>query len=228
LTGLIRYARNDNTMKPIKLIIPPKWLMTQTNWGDPVMYHYYPGPNIIYRKRLKNTLKLLEPYRFEHLLEIGYGSGIFLPTLSKMAKKVTALDIHKETAAVRRMLDWYQVDNVDLVSDDIMKMPFPDKAFDGCVIVSTLEDIKDSERAVGEIKRVLKPGANLVVSFPVENIATNAFFRLVGEDPHEIHPSDHKYILDFLSKNFTVERVLKLPNFLPIGLSLYVSVHCRN
>lgn len=190
------------------------------------MYHYYPGPSIVYRKRLKNTLKLLQPYRFEHLLEIGYGSGIFLPTLSKIAKKVTALDIHKEVIPVQRMLDWYQVNNVELVSDDIMKMPFLDQTFDGCVIVSTLEDIHDSARAVGEIKRVLKPGAHLVVSFPVENIATNAFFRLVGEDPHEIHPSDHKYILDFLFKNFTVEQIIKMPNFLPLDLSLYVSVHC--
>ncbi|TSC71984.1 MAG: type 11 methyltransferase, partial [Parcubacteria group bacterium Gr01-1014_70] len=163
-----------------------------------------------------------------HLLEIGYGSGIFLPTLSKLADKVTALDIHKEVVTVRRMLDWYQVNNVELVSDDIMKMPFADKTFDGCVIVSTLEDIHDSARAVAEIKRVLKPGAHLFVSFPVENMATNAFFRLVGEDPHEIHPSDHRYILDFLSKNFTIENMLKIPNFMPIDLSLYVSVHCRN
>lgn len=215
-------------MKPIKLVIPPKWLMTQTNWGDPVMYHYYPGSSIVYRKRLKNTLKLLQPYRFEHLLEIGYGSGIFLPTLSKLAKQVTALDIHKETTAVRRILDWYQINNVKLVSDDIMKMPFADKTFDGCVIVSTLEDIKDSARAVGEIKRILKQDARLFVSFPVENIATSAFFRLVGENPHEIHPSNHRYILNFLSKNFTVEQVLKYPSFLPIDLSLYVSVQCRN
>lgn len=215
-------------MKLVKLIIPPKKIMTQTNWGDPVMYHYYPGPNIIYRKRLKNTFKLMRPYRFQHLLEIGYGSGIFLPTLSKMADKVTALDIHKEAAAVRRMLDWYQVSNVKLMSGDIMKMPFPDQTFDGCVVVSTLEDIQDSARAVSEIKRVLKPGAHLFVSFPVENIATNAFFRLIGENPHEIHPSDHRYILNFLSKNFQIEQILKLPNFIPLDLSLYVSVHCRN
>lgn len=215
-------------MKHIKLIIPPHWLMTQTNWGDPVMYHYYPGPNIIYRKRLKNTLALMQSYRFEHLLEIGYGSGIFLPTISKMTKNLTALDVHKETAAVQRMLDWYQVTNTKLVSGNIMNMPFADKTFDGCVIVSTLEDIHDSARAVGEIKRVLKPGAHLFVSFPVENIATSAFFRLVGEDPHEIHPSDHRYILDFLSKNFIIERMLKMPNFLPVDLSLYISVHCRN
>lgn len=215
-------------MKKPKLIIPPKRLMTQTNWGDPVMYHYYPITSIVYRRRLKNTYRLLEPYQFDHLVEIGYGSGILLPTLSKIAKKVTAIDLHKETDAVRRMLDWYQVGNVELVSGDIMAMPFADHTFDACVIVSTLEDIHESERAVGEIARIVQPGGLIVVSFPVKNIITDGFFKLVGEDPEDIHPSDHNYILGFLKKKFTVERILKYPSFVPLDLSLYVSVRMRN
>lgn len=215
-------------MKKIKLIIPPKNLMVQSNWGDPVFYHYYPYSRTVYRKRLKNTLELLQPLRFENLIEIGYGSGIFLPTISKLAKKVTALDIHKELDPVRRLLDWYQISNVDLISGDIMKMPFEDSAFDGCVIVSTLEDIHNSERAVSEIKRIIKPGGNIIISFPVKNIITDLFFKLVGEDPEEIHPSDHRYILKFLEKNFNVKQVLKMPRFAPLDLSLYVSVHCVN
>lgn len=215
-------------MKKIKLIIPPKKIVTQTNWGDPVMYHYYPITGTVYRRRLRNTLKLMQPHRFKRLLEIGYGSGIFLPTLSKMAQEVTALDIHKETAAVKRMLDWYQVSNVNLVSADVMHMPFPDHTFDGCVIVSTLEDIPESGRAVSEIQRVVTRGGHIFVSFPVKNIITDAFFKLVGEDPDDIHPSDHRYILDFLKKNFEVRRVLLYPRFAPFNFALYASVHCVN
>jgi ubiquinone/menaquinone biosynthesis C-methylase UbiE len=215
-------------MKKPKLIIPPRRLMTQTNWGDPVMYHYYPIASIVYRQRLKNTYKLLEPYQFENLVEIGYGSGVLLPTLSKISKKVTAIDIHKEIDAVRRMLDWYQIGNIELVSGDIMAMPFPNQSFDACVIVSTLEDIHESARAVDEIARIVKPGGLIVVSFPVKNIITDAFFKLVGEDPEDIHPSDHTYILDFLKKKFTVEKVLQYPRFVPLNLSLYVSVRMRN
>ena len=84
-------------MGSIKLIIPPKRLITKTNAADPVFFHYYPGVGYFYRRRLKNTLELIRGYRFRKLLEVGYGSGIFLPTLSKLAKKVVALDIHKET-----------------------------------------------------------------------------------------------------------------------------------
>lgn len=215
-------------MKRVKLIIPPRWLMTQTNWGDPVFYHYYPFSRYVYRKRLKNTLALIAPYRFEKLLEIGYGSGIFLPTLSKLAREVHALDIHKETSAVERLLDWYQVKNVHLASGDIMGMPYERGAFDGCVIVSTLEDIENSERAVEEIARVVKRGGNIFISFPVKNIVTDTFFRLVGEDPEDIHPSDHRYILKFLEKNFSVKKILAFPRLVPIDLALYVSVHIEN
>ena len=215
-------------MENIKLTIPPRELMTQTNEGDPVHYHYYPITNFVYRKRLRNTFRLVRQFHFDHVLEIGYGSGIFLPTLSKLADKVTALDIHTKTAEVQKLLDHYEVKNTELVSADIMKMPFGDNSFDGIVIVSTLEDIEDSGRAVGEIKRVLKPGGQLVVSFPVKNLITDAFFHLMGEDPEEIHPSDHRYILKFLGENFTEKKLLKFPPLVPVDLSLYVSVHYVN
>jgi SAM-dependent methyltransferase len=221
-------AQNSPALKKVKLVIPPKHLMTQTSWGDPIFYHYNPISGPVYRRRLKNTLKLIQPYRFEKLLEIGYGSGVFLPTLSRFAKEIVALDLHKEVPAVQRMLDWYQVSNVKLVSADIMKMPFEDNSFDGGVIVSTLEDIPDSGRAVSEIKRVLKPNARFFVSFPVKNFVTDTFFRLAGYDPEVIHPSDHRYILKFLSDNFKVEKVLKYPKALPMDVVLYASVSLIN
>ena len=215
-------------MGSIKLIIPPKRLITKTNAADPVFFHYYPGVGYFYRRRLKNTLELIRGYRFRKLLEVGYGSGIFLPTLSKLAKKVVALDIHKETNAVKRLLDYYQTRNVDLISSDLMKMPFANNTFDACVAVSVLEDIPCSERAVTELGRVVKPGGHLFISFPVKNFITDSFFRLVGENPDKIHPSDHRLIINFLKKYFRIERMIIYPRFLPLDFSLYISVHCVN
>lgn len=213
-----------------RLIIPPKHLMIKTNDEDPVFFHYYPIARIVYCKRLKNTLSLIPSgKKFQNVLEIGYGSGIFLPTLAECAQKVTALDIHPETEAVRKMLDWYHLsDRVRLVSGDIMKMPFEDDMFDCCVIVSTLENIENSEQAVSEIARVVKPGGDIIISFPVENIVTDLLFRIAGEDPRKIHPSNHRYILAYLNKSFTVTRTIHFPSFVPLNMSLYVSLHCRN
>ncbi|OGZ43232.1 MAG: hypothetical protein A3J55_02440 [Candidatus Ryanbacteria bacterium RIFCSPHIGHO2_02_FULL_45_17b] len=215
---------------PSKLIIPPRHLMTKTNDEDPVFFHYYPLARIVYRKRLKNTLSLIPSEKqFGNLLEIGYGSGIFLPTLAELADSVTALDIHPETAAVGTLLDHYNLrDRVRLVSGDIMKMPFSDNSFDACVIVSTLENIENSAQAVSEIARVVKPAGDIIISFPVENFITDLLFRIAGEDPRKIHPSNHRYILEYLRKNFTVTRIIHFPSFMPVNLSLYISLHCRN
>lgn len=213
-----------------RLIIPPRHLMTKTNDEDPVFFHYYPIVRIVYRKRLKNTLSLIpQEKKFKNILEIGYGSGIFLPTLAACADKVTALDIHPETIAVQKLLNWYNLSSrVDLVSGDIMKMPFPDNAFDCCVIVSTLENIENSGQAVAEIARVVKPDGDIIISFPVENFITDALFRIAGEDPRKIHPSNHKYIFEYLNKNFSITRTIHFPSFIPLNMSLYVSLHCRN
>ena len=217
-------------MADMKLIIPPRHLMTKTNDEDPVFFHYYPIARIVYRKRLKNTLSLIpEGKKYKNVLEIGYGSGIFLPTLAELAETVTALDIHPETEAVGKLLDFYHIRNrVKLISGDIMNMPFEDSVFDCCVIVSTLENIENSEQAVSEIARVVKPGGDIIISFPVENFITDALFRIAGEDPRKIHPSNHRYILEYLKKNFTVTRTIHFPSFVPLNMSLYVSLHCRN
>lgn len=217
-------------MPAMKLVIPPKGLMTKTNDEDPVFFHYYPIARMVYRRRLFNTLSLIpQEKKFSHMLEIGYGSGVFLPTLAQLADEVTALDIHPETAAVEKMLDFYRLrDRVHCVSGDIMKMPFADNSFDACVIVSTLENIENSEQAVSEIARVVKPNGDIVISFPVENSITDMLFRIAGEDPRKIHPSNHRYILAYLNKNFTVTRAIHFPSFVPLNMSLYVSLHCRN
>lgn len=217
-------------MAHMKLVIPPRYLMTKTNDEDPVFFHYYPFARMVYRKRLKNTLSLIpSEKKFQNMLEIGYGSGIFLPTLAECAEKVTALDIHPETEAVGKLLDFYHIRNrVELVSGDIMKMPFADGLFDCCVIVSTLENIENSGQAVSEIARVVKPGGDIIISFPVENILTDLLFRIAGEDPRKIHPSNHRYILAYLKKNFTITRMIHFPSFVPLNMSLYVSLHCRN
>jgi ubiquinone/menaquinone biosynthesis C-methylase UbiE len=204
--------------------------MTKTNEEDPVFFHYYPVARMVYRKRLKNTLALIPKEKnYKNLLEIGYGSGIFLPTLAQCAERVTALDIHSETEAVKKMLYFYHLENrVRCVTGDIMNMEYPDNTFDACVIVSTLENIENSERAVSEIARVVQPGGDIILSFPVENSITDMLFRIAGEDPRKIHPSNHRYILAYLQKNFSVTRVIHYPSIVPLNAALYVSLHCRN
>ncbi len=182
----------------------------------------------IHKKRLFNTLKLLEGRNhYQRILDVGYGSGILFPELSSRAKQVYGLEVHEKESLVSRMLEKEGVANVFLKRGTILEMPFKDSYFDAVVSVSTLEHIKDLDRAICEIKRILKPAGRVVLSFPVRNAATDFCFRLLGYKPREIHPSSHSDIIAAAKRHFKIEEILKFPNFSNIDYSLYCSIKCR-
>jgi demethylmenaquinone methyltransferase/2-methoxy-6-polyprenyl-1,4-benzoquinol methylase len=49
------------------------------------------------------------------------------------------------------------------VGADALELPFPDAAFDGCTIGFGIRNLVDIGAGVGEMARVLKPGARLVI-----------------------------------------------------------------
>ena len=68
---------------------------------------------------------------------------------------------------------------------DITSLPFPDSAFDVVVSSQVIEHISEYEKAIAELKRVLKPGGILILSFPNERMLTLA--RLIlGKRPIKV------------------------------------------
>ncbi len=55
---------------------------------------------------------------------------------------------------------------VDLVRGDVMTLPFGAAAFDGAVCGEVLEHVPDDAAVVGELARVLRPGAVVVATVP--------------------------------------------------------------
>ena len=49
---------------------------------------------------------------------------------------------------------------------DLRELPFPENSFDAAVCVQTLEHVNDPFQVIGEIGRVLKPGARFYLSAP--------------------------------------------------------------
>jgi 2-polyprenyl-3-methyl-5-hydroxy-6-metoxy-1,4-benzoquinol methylase len=101
----------------------------------------------------------------ERALEIGPGSGVYLPTLARVATSVVASDI--ETAYLERLgsvIDGHA--NVYLASDDITRSSFRDASFDLVLCSEVVEHIEDSQRALAEISRLLRPKGVLILSTP--------------------------------------------------------------
>lgn len=201
--------------------------MVKTNDEDPINFYYYPLIGRVYRKRLLNTLALVDE-KSSRLLDIGYGSGLLFPTLSQAADEMHGLETHNREGDVYQMLakEGINTDKVRLISGSILEMPFQNDFFDSVVSVSTLEHIKDLDQAMSEIKRVLISGGSAVLSFPARNAVTDWFYRLFGFNPRLIHPSSHQDIIEAAKRHFEVEKIIKFPDFKYINFSLYYSIRC--
>jgi ubiquinone/menaquinone biosynthesis C-methylase UbiE len=105
--------------------------------------------------------RLLRPLRGD-VLEIGAGTGLNLPHYRDAATVV----LTEPDSAMRRRLAsrlptaTVPVELVDAAAEDL---PFPDGSFDVVVCTLVLCTVVDPDRALAEIKRVLRPDGELVL-----------------------------------------------------------------
>lgn len=90
------------------------------------------------------------------VLEIGAGDGVNLPYYHPDAQVIVT---ERDTEALEMITD-YQ-DNAVLAQADAEQLPFPDASFDAVVGTLVFCTIPNAPRALGEVKRVLKPGGSL-------------------------------------------------------------------
>ena len=210
-----------------ELLIPPKGMAPKPDGDDPIDYYYHPLVGWLYRARLGLAADLLGARQFDSLLEVGYGSGIFLLELARHADRIAGIDIHTESASVNGMLERLDLE-ADLREGTLFELPWEEGAFDALVCLSVLEHLVELDAALDEFRRVLRPGAVAVLGFPARNPLTDSFFRLVGYNPRAIHPSSHTDILGAVERHpgFTVEARRRFPRLLPTPVSAYVACRC--
>lgn len=99
----------------------------------------------------------------QRVLEIGCGAGIDSAEFARNGAVVTSTDFTERAVQSTRDL----LSEAGLPSDvrqaDATNLPFEDNTFDCVYSFGVLHHIPDIEKALGEIRRVLKPGGNLMV-----------------------------------------------------------------
>jgi 2-polyprenyl-3-methyl-5-hydroxy-6-metoxy-1,4-benzoquinol methylase len=99
------------------------------------------------------------------VLEVGPGSGVYLPTLAETADKVLASDIEDAyLARLSPITDEHP--NVSLVRDDITRSNLETRSFDLILCTEVIEHIADSRAALREMGRLLRPNGVLILSTP--------------------------------------------------------------
>ncbi len=97
------------------------------------------------------------------VLEGGCGTGHLVDALAFWGYKSTGIDYAEKTVALIKRVR----SDLDVVLGDVRKLPFEDNSFDGYFSLGVIEHFWDGYAPImAEIKRVLKPGGYLFLSFP--------------------------------------------------------------
>ncbi len=115
----------------------------------------------MYRRRIELCLE--ELIGGEKILEIGFGSGVSFLNLNDTYKEIYGLDLTADVNLVQKKFTEKNI-RLNLENGNILSLPYPDNYFDSVLLISILEHLKtsDQDQAFKEIKRVLKPGGQVV------------------------------------------------------------------
>jgi len=104
---------------------------------------------------IKYFSSLLDPFLGVRLLEIGCGEGFLLASL--LGRKKFALDLSIEALKVARTRT-----SADLAVALAERLPFPTGFFDCVTSVGVMSHFLDTNEALQEVRRVLRPGGHYV------------------------------------------------------------------
>jgi ubiquinone/menaquinone biosynthesis C-methylase UbiE len=97
------------------------------------------------------------------VLEVGIGSGLNLPFYSSEVKRVRGVDPSLELQRMARERAASLPVNVDFISQSAEEpLPLPSGSMDTIVMRWTLCSIANAPKALVQMKRVLKPGGQLI------------------------------------------------------------------
>lgn len=163
------------------MVLPDKNLLKRTGDVDYFDWNYKFPIKYVQKYRFKKIVKLLGSKKYSSLLEAGMGSGIFLPELSRHCENLFACDIHDNLKNIDTLCEKYNIKNCNLSTQSIDNTNFPKNSFDVIVAVSVLEFVPDIQKALTEIKRILREDGVFITICPMESklldIILNSYTR---------------------------------------------------
>ena len=109
-----------------------------------------------------------------NILEAGAGRGRWVIYLRRQGYDVTGIEIARAEIAAAKAFD----PSVPIEYRDVLKTGFPEQSFDAVISLGVLEHFEDGpERALAEVRRILKPGGLFLVTVPTQNLVRIALFN---------------------------------------------------
>jgi len=125
----------------------------------------------------RTTLELLQPWPRASLLDVGGGHGQLTGPLVAAGHDVTILGSHDSCR--ERVREWVDAGRARFQRGDLLRLPFPDRAFDVVLSFRLLPHVDAWRELVTELARVARRG--VVVDYPTTrswNAISRALFGL--------------------------------------------------
>lgn len=122
-----------------------------------------------FKRRANIILAELDLSNNQRILDLGCGRGFYLKAINQLNPelKLTGLDINPEYLnAAKETID---SPRIKFIKGDATNLPFENNSFDQIIASEILEHIKEDERVIEEVYRVLKPGGKVIITVPNKN-----------------------------------------------------------
>ena len=165
--------------------------------------------------------ELLRPVvRQKTVLELATGTGLIAKHIVRYADHIEATDASQEM--IEQAKQGVKSTKLYFSVQDMFHLPYADQSFDVVIVVNALHIVPEPEKALSEIRRVLKDDGVLVA--PTFTHADNAFFgkvkaffmRLAGFPLHSKWTS-HEYLAFLRENGWTVQKSTVLKASVPLA-----------
>jgi ubiquinone/menaquinone biosynthesis C-methylase UbiE len=210
--------------KNIRLKMLPREKYQGVDNKDPIHLYYWPLIGRAYRRRVEMCLEECRGGR--SILEVGFGTGLSFLNLNEMYEEIHGIDLTADHVLIQSFFEGIGI-KTELRQGNLLELPYKDGSFDTVLLVSILEHLQpaEQERAFSEIKRVLKPGGQVVYGVPVERPLMVAMFRLLGYNIRLFHFSTEQDVSQAAGRLLEKDSVRSMKAILPFFGDVYQVGH---
>lgn len=162
--------------------------------------------NMWHKGKLRIVLSLIENDP-QSILDVGSASGWFLNELHKKYPKAKCYGVDKYKKAVDYGNKKYK--KLNLKYADAHSLPYKAKSFDLVVCAEVLEHVKDPEKVLKEIKRVLKKDGIAIIEMDSGNFLFRAAWYWWTNMRHGVWQDAHVHLFN-VNK---LEKIIKKSGF---------------
>ena len=171
-------------------------------------------------KAYKQMYSLIYPVvRHKQVLELATGTGLIAKHIVRYADHIEATDASQEM--IEQAKQGVKSAKLYFSVQDMFHLPYADQSFDVVIVVNALHIVPEPEKALSEIRRVLKDDGVLVA--PTFTHADNTFFgkvkaffmKLAGFPLHSKWTS-HEYLAFLRENGWTVQKSTVLKASFPL------------